>query len=72
MSKAGGALRKCIIADFPLFLIFEVVENPVVSIGIFVIREGERIPLHDHPNMHGIIKCLQEQEISNPLSSHEI
>lgn len=37
----------------------KVVENPVVSIGIFVIREGERIPLHDHPNMHGIIKCLQ-------------
>ena len=25
-------------------------------VGIF--REGEHIPLHDHPDMHGIIKCL--------------
>ena len=39
--------------------IFQVVENPVISMGIFIIREGERIPLHDHPNMHGVIKCLE-------------
>lgn len=37
----------------------KVVENPVVSIGIFIIREGQQIPLHDHPHMHGIIKCIQ-------------
>jgi len=37
----------------------KVVENPVVSMGIFIVREGENIPLHDHPSMHGIIKCLQ-------------
>ena len=23
-----------------------------------LLREGEHIPLHDHPDMHGIIKCL--------------
>lgn len=34
-------------------------ENRDVSIGIFVIREGQGIPLHDHPHMHGIIKCLK-------------
>ena len=35
-----------------------VVENQHISMGIFVIREGQSIPLHDHPNMHGIIKCI--------------
>ena len=35
-----------------------VVENQHISMGIFVIREGQNIPLHDHPNMHGVIKCI--------------
>jgi len=35
-----------------------VTETHDISIGIFVIREGQHIPLHDHPDMHGIIKCL--------------
>jgi len=35
-----------------------VTETMDISIGIFVIREGEDIPLHDHPCMHGVIKCL--------------
>jgi len=37
----------------------QVTENPVISVGVFIIHEGEKIPMHDHPNMHGIIKCLQ-------------
>jgi len=36
-----------------------IAENKHVSVGIFVIREGQNIPLHDHPHMHGIIKCLK-------------
>lgn len=37
----------------------QVTENPVISMGIFIVHEGESIPMHDHPNMHGIIKCLR-------------
>jgi len=33
-------------------------ENTEVSMGIFIIAEGQGIPLHDHPHMHGILKCL--------------
>jgi len=33
-------------------------ENKDVSLGIFVVKEGEAIPLHDHPHMHGVLKCL--------------
>ena len=36
----------------------QVAENKHISMGIFVIREGQNIPLHDHPHMHGVIKCL--------------
>ena len=36
-----------------------VAENKHISMGIFVIREGQHIPLHDHPHMHGLIKCIQ-------------
>lgn len=38
-----------------------ITESKDVSIGIFVIRHGQKIPLHDHPRMHGIIKCLHGQ-----------
>jgi len=36
-------------------------ESKDFSIGIFIIRNGQKIPLHDHPRMHGIIKCLHGQ-----------
>ena len=28
------------------------------SMGIFIIRNGERLPLHNHPNMHGVLKII--------------
>lgn len=36
-------------------------EDTEISIGIFVVCEGQKIPLHDHPHMHGIIKCIKGQ-----------
>lgn len=36
----------------------EIYEDNAVTIGIFILRDGVRIPLHDHPQMHGILKVL--------------
>ncbi|GFY40753.1 2-aminoethanethiol dioxygenase [Trichonephila inaurata madagascariensis] len=37
----------------------EVAENKTFSMGIFLLRSGARIPLHDHPGMHGVLKVIQ-------------
>ncbi|PSN50528.1 2-aminoethanethiol dioxygenase [Blattella germanica] len=36
----------------------KIYEDPYVSIGIFVLRPGEKLPLHDHPQMYGILKVI--------------
>lgn len=33
-------------------------DSPLFSMGIFIVRNGEKIPLHNHPNMHGILKVI--------------
>ncbi|CAH8494428.1 unnamed protein product [Schistosoma turkestanicum] len=35
-----------------------IMENEVFSMGIFILKPGSRIPLHDHPGMYGILKVL--------------
>lgn len=37
----------------------EVEENQTFSMGIFLLKSGARIPLHDHPGMHGVLKVIQ-------------
>jgi PREDICTED: similar to chromosome 10 open reading frame 22 len=34
-------------------------ENHLYSIGIFAIKEGKNIPLHNHPDMYGLIKVIK-------------
>lgn len=36
----------------------EVYEDQNVSIGVFVLRDGAKIPLHDHPYMYGVLKVI--------------
>ena len=31
-------------------------EDQDVSIGIFLVKGGQKIPLHNHPKMHGLLK----------------
>ena len=33
-------------------------EDRDISVGIFIIRRGCRIPLHNHPGMYGILKVV--------------
>ncbi|XP_018324432.1 2-aminoethanethiol dioxygenase-like [Agrilus planipennis] len=33
-------------------------ENDVLSVGIFVLKPGMKLPLHDHPQMYGLIKVI--------------
>lgn len=32
--------------------------NEVFTMGMFVLEKGSKIPLHDHPEMHGVIKVI--------------
>ncbi|XP_041476929.1 2-aminoethanethiol dioxygenase-like [Lytechinus variegatus] len=33
-------------------------EDGVMTMGVFIIRDGCRIPLHNHPGMYGLLKVL--------------
>ncbi|XP_060789039.1 2-aminoethanethiol (cysteamine) dioxygenase b [Neoarius graeffei] len=33
-------------------------ETDLFSMGVFLLKHGASIPLHDHPNMHGMLKVL--------------
>lgn len=35
-----------------------VYEDTYVTISIFIVKSGEKLPLHDHPHMYGIIKVI--------------
>lgn len=33
-------------------------EDSTVTMGIFILRQNKKLPLHNHPKMHGLIKVL--------------
>ena len=46
------------------FVIFSVHEDPDFSISIFIMNGKARIPLHNHPDMHGLLQVRKTQCLS--------
>jgi len=44
-------------SSYPLCYV-SIFEDEDVTVGVFMIRPGRAIPLHNHPGMHGILKCV--------------
>ena len=36
--------------------VIDVFENNDITIAIFILKHGVRMPMHDHPGMHGLLK----------------
>lgn len=45
-------------AQSPPVTYMHICETPVFSMGVFLLRTGVSIPLHDHPGMNGMLKVL--------------
>ncbi|CAL1600197.1 unnamed protein product [Knipowitschia caucasica] len=45
-------------AQSPPVTYMHICETPEFSMGVFLLRAGSSIPLHDHPGMNGMIKVL--------------
>ncbi|XP_014663929.1 PREDICTED: 2-aminoethanethiol dioxygenase-like [Priapulus caudatus] len=44
--------------EMPPVTYVKIHEDCEISIGIFVLKDGARLPLHDHPGMHGLLKVI--------------
>lgn len=42
----------------PTAAVIKIQQNSLVSIGAFILGADQKIPLHDHPGMYGLIKCI--------------
>lgn len=54
-------------SNAPVFYM-KLYEDEIISVGIFIIKSQHRIPLHDHPQMFGLIKVLDGQGYLNAFN----
>ena len=55
-SPLSGLFRRP--ANEPPVTYIKVLEDIDVSVGIFIVKPGSRLPLHNHPNMYGLLKVV--------------
>ncbi|XP_052227270.1 2-aminoethanethiol dioxygenase-like isoform X1 [Dreissena polymorpha] len=36
----------------------KIIDNNVMTVSVFILRKGSRLPLHDHPGMYGFLKVI--------------
>lgn len=36
--------------------VMDIFENKDITIAIFILKHGVKMPMHDHPGMHGLLK----------------
>ncbi|XP_029031500.1 2-aminoethanethiol (cysteamine) dioxygenase b [Betta splendens] len=55
---AGGAAAARTCHGSPPVTYMHICETDRFSMGVFLLKNGASIPLHDHPGMHGILKVM--------------
>lgn len=54
-----GPIRNPFFSPFkPSAAFIGILADPIVTINAIILGSGQKIPLHNHPNMHGLIKCI--------------
>lgn len=57
-SRSPAALAPSYVRDAPPVTYMHICETERFSMGVFLLKSGASIPLHDHPGMHGMLKVL--------------
>lgn len=50
----------------------EVFQNTTINMSIFVLKPGFKMPLHDHPHMHGLLKVISGAVHIKSFTEHPI
>lgn len=53
-----GARAPAYVRDVPPVTYMHICETDHFSMGVFLLKTGASIPLHDHPGMHGMLRVL--------------
>ncbi|KAK7901258.1 hypothetical protein WMY93_018027 [Mugilogobius chulae] len=61
-TRRGSVRRRAVGPIVPAYqapvTYMNICETDYFSMGVFLLRSGSSIPLHDHPGMHGVLKVL--------------